>query len=46
MARYKYNTLLTCTLVDDEGWRIEIKVFPELTKVAHGGFSALVAGTL
>ena len=32
MARYKYNTL-HLHLADDQGWRIEIKSLPELTKV-------------
>lgn len=32
MARYKFNTL-HLHLADDEGWRIEIKSLPELTKV-------------
>jgi hexosaminidase len=32
MARYKYNTL-HLHLADDEGWRIEIKSLPELTKI-------------
>jgi hexosaminidase len=32
MIRYKYN-LLHLHLTDDEGWRIEIKSFPNLTKV-------------
>lgn len=32
MARYKYN-LLHLHLADDEGWRIEIKSLPNLTKV-------------
>jgi hexosaminidase len=32
MARYKYN-LLHLHLSDDQGWRIEIKSLPELTKV-------------
>ena len=31
MVRYKYN-LLHMHLTDDEGWRIEIKSFPNLTK--------------
>jgi hexosaminidase len=31
MARYKFN-LLHWHLTDDEGWRIEIKTLPELTK--------------
>lgn len=30
MARYKYNTF-HWHLTDDQGWRIEIKRFPELT---------------
>ncbi len=32
MANYKLNKLLLY-LTEDEGWRIEIKAFPELTKV-------------
>src|SRR5487761_1927009 len=32
MARYKYNTL-HLHLADDQGWRIEIKSLPELTKI-------------
>ena len=32
MVRYKYN-LLHLHLTDDEGWRIEIKSLPQLTKV-------------
>lgn len=32
MIRYKYNTL-HLHLADDEGWRIEIKSLPELTRV-------------
>jgi hexosaminidase len=32
MVRYKYN-LLHLHLTDDEGWRIEIKSLPDLTKV-------------
>ncbi|MCU0335661.1 MAG: beta-N-acetylhexosaminidase, partial [Chitinophagaceae bacterium] len=32
MARYKYN-LLHLHLSDDQGWRLEIKSLPELTKV-------------
>ncbi len=32
MARYKYN-ILHLHLADDQGWRIEIKSLPELTKV-------------
>ncbi|QEC69119.1 family 20 glycosylhydrolase [Panacibacter ginsenosidivorans] len=32
MIRYKYN-LLHLHLTDDQGWRIEIKSLPELTKV-------------
>jgi hexosaminidase len=32
MVRYKYN-LLHLHLADDEGWRIEIKSLPQLTKV-------------
>ncbi len=32
MARYKYN-LLHLHLTDDEGWRIEIKSYPLLTKI-------------
>lgn len=32
MVRYKYN-LLHLHLTDDEGWRIEIKSYPNLTKV-------------
>lgn len=32
MARYKYN-LLHLHLTDDQGWRLEIKSLPELTKV-------------
>ena len=32
LARYKYNTL-HLHLADDQGWRIEIKSLPELTKV-------------
>ncbi|MGN6803120.1 MAG: beta-N-acetylhexosaminidase [Ginsengibacter sp.] len=32
MARYKYNTL-HLHLADDQGWRIEIKSLPQLTKV-------------
>lgn len=32
MARYKYN-LLHLHLTDDEGWRIEIKSLPNLTKI-------------
>ncbi len=35
MARYKLNTL-HWHLTDDQGWRIEIKQYPRLTKV--GGF--------
>jgi hexosaminidase len=32
MARYKFNTF-HWHLTDDQGWRVEIKGFPELTKV-------------
>ena len=32
MVKYKYN-LLHLHLTDDEGWRIEIKSFPNLTKI-------------
>jgi len=32
MVRYKFN-LLHLTLANDEGWRIEIKALPQLTKV-------------
>ena len=32
MARYKFNTL-HLHLADDQGWRIEIKSLPELTKI-------------
>ena len=32
MARYKYN-MLHFHLTDDQGWRVEIKSFPNLTKV-------------
>jgi len=32
MARYKYNTL-HLHLADDQGWRIEIKSLPQLTKI-------------
>src|SRR4030095_15826254 len=32
MVRYKYN-LLHLHLTDDQGWRIEIKSYPNLTKV-------------
>jgi hexosaminidase len=32
MARYKYN-ILHLHLADDQGWRIEIKSLPELTKI-------------
>ncbi len=32
MVRYKFN-LFHWHLTDDQGWRIEIKAFPELTKV-------------
>lgn len=32
MARYKYN-VLHLHLTDDQGWRLEIKSLPELTKV-------------
>lgn len=32
MVRYKYN-LLHLHLTDDQGWRIEIKSLPELTKI-------------
>lgn len=32
MSRYKYN-ILHLHLADDEGWRIEIKSLPELTKI-------------
>ena len=37
MARYKFNTL-QLHLTDDQGWRIEIKSHPELTK--KGAFRA------
>jgi hexosaminidase len=52
MARYKYNTL-HLHLADDEGWRIEIKSLPELTKTGAwrvqrtgrwGTFIAALAG--
>lgn len=52
MARYKYNTL-HLHLADDQGWRIEIKSLPELTKVGAwrvkrtgrwGTFIAALAG--
>ena len=33
MARYKYNAL-HLHLVDDQGWRIEIKKYPQLTQKA------------
>lgn len=33
MARYKFN-LIHMHLVDDEGWRVEIKSLPRLTEVA------------
>jgi hexosaminidase len=37
MARYKYN-LLHWHLTDDEGWRVEIKAYPNLTK--KGAYNA------
>ncbi len=52
MTRYKYNTL-HLHLADDQGWRIEIKSLPELTKVGAwrvrrtgrwGTFIAALAG--
>ena len=51
MAKYKFN-LLHWHLTDDEGWRVEIKSLPNLTKVGSwnvnkigtfGGFSAPTA---
>lgn len=41
MARYKFNTL-QLHLTDDQGWRIEIKAYPELTKT--GAFRNPEAG--
>jgi len=41
MARYKFN-LLHLHLTDDEGWRIEIKSYPNLTKV--GAFNVKKVG--
>ena len=42
MVRYKFN-LLHWHLTDDEGWRIEIKSYPNLTK--KGAWSARRVGT-
>jgi hexosaminidase len=42
MVRYKYN-LLHLHLVDDEGWRIEIKALPKLTEV--GAWNVRKTGT-
>ncbi len=41
MARYKYN-LLHWHLTDDEGWRIEIKAYPNLTQ--KGAYNAQRVG--
>jgi len=42
MVKYKYN-LLHFHLTDDEGWRIEIKSYPNLTKV--GAWNVKKVGT-
>ncbi len=41
MAEYKYN-ILHFHLTDDEGWRIEIKAYPNLTK--KGAFNVQKIG--
>lgn len=41
MAEYKYN-ILHFHLTDDEGWRVEIKAYPNLTK--KGAFNAKKIG--
>lgn len=39
MFKYKYNTL-QLHLTDDQGWRVEIKSHPDLTKI--GGLRNLI----